>query len=749
MDKHEPQGLEFTDLLTRLLMKPRSLSLISFLLFLLFFGLWVRPVEAHASLSQSLPEANAQLAEPPVQIELYFSEAIEPTFSTIEVLDSNGKRVDNDDSLVDQADPTRLTASLRSMPDGIYTVSWRVLSAVDGHITAGAYPFAVGAVDAAALEAAGRASTQVKVAPGEIVTRWLTFLSVMTLVGGMFFLWLVWRPAIKMTDQRESIQPPWMRVSNVAILILFLASFLWLLLQAGQASGQEFAWPWEPVLSEILFTTRFGALWLARIVFALVLLWLLPQASSGWQRWVALVAGLLMLLTISLGSHAAAQPEPVLPVLSDWLHLTAASIWVGGLIYFLVGILTLRHLEQIKRRRFTVVLIPKFSALALVSVGILVLTGLYATILHVGSFEALVSTTYGRVLLLKLFLILPMLILGAINLLVTRPGMKESEPTGGEKVSRFRRLVSSEVTLGIAVLLSVGILTTLPPAQANVAEPMLSGTEEVEDLQLSLVVSPGRPGLNTFTVTALANGQPLEGAKEVALQFTPATVDLPPSSVQLAEKGDGEYGIEGGYLALPDLWQVQAVVRRDNAFDAFANFNLNVGTATVPGASSQNFPWYWLTGGLLLAAAGLLLLALASMTKSRRQRLVFGGFPAFVLIIVALAVFLNPPGEAAEIVVNPIAPNADSIAIGQELYLQNCVPCHGLTGAGDGPVGRTLNPPPADLTAHTAPGVHPDSRLYDWITNGFADSVMPAFSEQMTDDERWHVVNYIRTLSQP
>ena len=732
-------------------MKPRSLSLISLLLFLLFMGLWVRPVEAHASLVQSVPEANAQLDVPPVQIELYFSEPIEPTFSTIEVLDSNGRRVDNDDSLVDLVDPTRLTVSLRSMPDGIYTVSWRALSAVDSHITAGAYPFAVGAVDATALEAAGRASTQVKVAPGEVVARWFTFLSVMTLVGGMFFLWLVWRPALKIAGMEESIDPPWLRVSNGAILVLLLASLIWLLLQAGQASGQEIAWPWDPVLSEILFTTRFGALWLARIVLALVLLWLLPQARDGWQQWVALLAGLLMLLTISLGSHAAAQPEPVLPILSDWLHLTAASIWVGGLIYFLTGLTATRRLQKIERRQLTATLIPKFSALALLSVGVLVLTGLYATILHVGSLEALVSSTYGRVLLVKLILIVPMLILGAINLLVTRPGMKESESAGGEgdKVSGFRRLVTSEVTLAIAVLLSVGILTTLPPAQTDVAGPMLSGTEKVEDLELSLEVRPGRPGLNTFAVTVLAEGQPLEGAREVALQFTPATVDLPPSSVQLVDQGGGEYGIEGGYLALPDLWQVQLVVRRDNAFDTFANFNLNVGATTSAGASSQNFPWHWLTGSLVLAAAVLFLIALTPMTKSKRQSLVFSGLPALVLVIVGLTALLNPPGERTTIVVNPIAPNADSIAIGQKLYEQNCVPCHGLTGAGDGPVGRTLNPAPADLTAHTAPGVHPDGRLYDWITNGFPESVMPAFSEQMTDEERWHVLNYIRTLSQP
>jgi mono/diheme cytochrome c family protein len=60
----------------------------------------------------------------------------------------------------------------------------------------------------------------------------------------------------------------------------------------------------------------------------------------------------------------------------------------------------------------------------------------------------------------------------------------------------------------------------------------------------------------------------------------------------------------------------------------------------------------------------------------------------------------------------------------------------------------TLIPPPADLYQHTQPGVHPDGRLYDWITNGFSgNSQMPIFKDILTDDDRWNVVNYIRTFA--
>jgi len=734
-------------------MRSRLLSLISLLVLVFLFGRSSQPAAAHASLLQSLPEANATLDRPPAQIELYFSEPIEPGFSTVEVLDGTGNRVDGDDTQVDPLDPTRMTTTLRSMPDGVYTVSWRALSSVDSHVTAGAFPFAVGDVDTGALEAAAQTGAQFKLVPGEVVARWLTYLASMALVGGLFFVIFVWGPASRQMGLDAALLPPWQRLANIALLTLLVASVLWLLSQAGQVSGRSFVAPWDSSLGRVLFTTRFGALWLARLALALALFWLLPRSQAGRRSWLSLGVGLLLLLTISLGSHAAAQPQPWLPILADWLHLAAASVWVGGLIYFFAGLLSIRDLKPADRTGLTALMIPRFSALALVSVSILVLTGSYASIVHVGSLEALMSTAYGRALLLKLVLIIPMLLLGTINLFVTTPNMKLAADGngGGEEVSRFRRLVSSEVILGAAVLLTVGLLTTLPPARVSTISPMLGGEQQADDLRVSLEIVPGRPGLNTFFVEVDADRSTLNEIREVLLQFTPASGDLPPIRARLQEIGNGRYSAEGGFLSLPDLWQIQVAVRRVNAFDAFANFEFNVGGPAdiEPDAGAQMIPWHRLSGAILLVAGLLFVLAARHLLQRRNKTIVYGLPLGLALTVVGLIVFLNPPGGEGEAVVNPIPPNPDSLAIGQELYQQNCLLCHGVSGAGDGPLGRTLNPAPADLTLHTAPGVHPDSRLYDWITNGFPNSVMPAFQETLTDEERWHVVNYIRTLAQP
>ncbi len=293
-------------------MKPRLFATIalSFSISLLLTA----PVFAHALLARSVPEANATLDRVPAQIELFFTETLEPSFSTITVLDSGGAQVDNGDSKLDPADTTHLTVSLRSLPDGVYTVAWKALSAVDGHVTTGSFPFAVGNVDAAALQTAAQASRQIKLSVGEVVSKWLMYLSALALTGGTLFVLAVWQPAYRAVQaEAEGFaieRVPWRRLATSALLGLAVASIFGLLLQAGQASGVEIAAPWDPATGRILFETRFGAWWIARFALTLALAGLLPRAATRRARWIAVGVALLLLLTISLGSHAAAEPRP-------------------------------------------------------------------------------------------------------------------------------------------------------------------------------------------------------------------------------------------------------------------------------------------------------------------------------------------------------------------------------------------------------------------------------------------------------
>jgi len=108
--------------------------------------------------------------------------------------------------------------------------------------------------------------------------------------------------------------------------------------------------------------------------------------------------------------------------------------------------------------------------------------------------------------------------------------------------------------------------------------------------------------------------------------------------------------------------------------------------------------------------------------------------------------FFGQEFTPARFVTNPVLPDAASVATGQALYEAHCASCHGLEGRGDGPNAASLPSPPADFgSGHTA--IHPDGDLYFWIREGIADTQMPAFGEQFTREEVWHLVNYVRRLS--
>src|SRR6185312_3582467 len=108
------------------------------------------------------------------------------------------------------------------------------------------------------------------------------------------------------------------------------------------------------------------------------------------------------------------------------LHLLSASVWVGGLLTLVVGLVMARSLALEQRQAVYAEAIPRFSTLAIIATIILGVTGFYAAWLEVGNLDSLWHTTYGHTLIVKLVTIVPLLLLGAVNLLVIGPGMRRS-----------------------------------------------------------------------------------------------------------------------------------------------------------------------------------------------------------------------------------------------------------------------------------------------------------------------------------
>lgn len=149
--------------------------------------------------------------------------------------------------------------------------------------------------------------------------------------------------------------------------------------------------------------------------------------------------------------------------------------------------------------------------------------------------------------------------------------------------------------------------------------------------------------------------------------------------------------------------------------------------------------WVVLVAGVVLAACGL------RAGPRRREGLAYFLAGCVAASLGGVAVLGARPRPNEELSRNPILPTLQSVSAGQRVYEVHCATCHGPQGAGDGPASASLPKRPADLRVHVP--MHPDGQLFLLISRGIPGSHMPGFSDRLTDEERWHVVNYLRLLA--
>jgi copper transport protein len=712
------------------------------LLVLLPAALRPTPAEAHANLVQSEPPAQAVLQHSPARVRLVYSEAVEPRFIEVTVLDAQRRRVDLGDAALAPGTDNAVTVSLdQALRPGVYTVQWRVVSAVDGHTTAGLVPFTVG--DPGALPAAGAAlpGAQSSASSGGllgVVARWLVVLAAVTLTGSFAFVPLVLAPGLRRLeamaapdpDRRrrgpEDEQPSRQTVAKVgaraserlleiARMMLGVFAVGAVLVLIAETAAARDSGPLAAVgrpMWDLLTQTRRGTLWLARAALIAVLgagLVLVTRdvrrdarvaVNRRWTWGLLTAVGGATLLVQSLGSHAAAlRGQETLAVLVDWVHLLAVALWVGGLVQLTFTLLpALAPLGGPPRTRLLAALVPRFSWIAGPSLAVIVLTGLYQTVRLSDGWRALVEEAWGRALALKLVLFAALALLGAFNLLIVSPRLRRlagrldrpARETAAAVRLHFRRAVMAEVGLAVLILFVVGVLIGTAPGQVQrftpegPFRPFLLDTS-ADGVDGRLAISPGRIGLNRFDLAltvpvadAAGTGAPVPADTQVVLRITTLDRDTGVTEVPMEALSGGRFTAAGTYLSTVGLWEVAAIVRR-------------------PGADEVRLPFQ------------------LSLTEDTGQLQVRSNLPA--------------------------AP----LERGRELYQTHCVSCHGVGARGDGPLAPALNPRPVDLTVHVPQ--HTDRALYDWIANGIPRTAMPAWKGQFSDEEIQAIINYLRQLA--
>ncbi len=452
---------------------------------------FIRFASAHAYLVRSDPAANSILDSAPATMQLWFSENITLEFSGARLLDARGQATDLEIDL-DPVDHSLMVAQLPKLDEGVYSVRWSVHSDTDGHITQGLVIFGIG--QGADLGTATAVETKTAVPWPELLLRWLNFSLYAGLIGGFTMAYFVLNPqsqpptiaGVQRTAQKRMLHLAW-----ICCLSALLVGFAWVAWQAvslagtfsGNLSITNAGWQW-------LSQTQLGFYWWARQITLLVVtanLYYLrgkpPEASgSAWSIALTSIFLLALLLIQSLTSHAAAlTPNTALAVSADALHLLAATFWVGGMLALIAGLLPLvRHNSDFST-------LAKagwgpFGKWAALSVGLIIVTGIYSTIREVGSVNALLTTFYGKTLLFKIGLVLIVGLIGAFNSTLLHPRLAApmarylQKPEGWTPLSlqRLPRLLVTELAVGLLVLLLAAVLTTAPTARgtAFTADPL-------------------------------------------------------------------------------------------------------------------------------------------------------------------------------------------------------------------------------------------------------------------------------------
>ena len=510
---------------------------------------------AHGVLASSEPAGGSSLERAPAAVTLRFTERPDPGLSSVRVLDSRGRVVAGGPAQPIAGRPLELRVPVAGLGAGGYRVSWRIVSAVDGHRTEGVFAFGVGTAGTPQLHASqtvAEVRTGPALSPTAVAGRWAWYWGLTLLVGAAATGLLVFggrlpgRPAL--------------------ILALALAASAAGLVAMTAAARADAGVPLADMLAS---ATGRWLLWRAALLAAAVAAtWRLLTRPAGRVPLLALgLAGGGGMLVHALAGHAAGPSSlRALNLAAQWVHLLAVGVWIGGLAWLLAGLR-----EQAAGGSARAVAL-RFSKLAGIGLAVVVATGVARTVDELGGWARLADSGFGRALDLKLVLFAGLVTLGAFN----RYRLVPLFQAGGRDAlagTRLRRSVGGELGLAAGVLAAAALLSQLapgapagagPPRPASPPVLAASGADWATTVKVTLTVTPGAAGPNRFTATVadFDSGSALP-VDRVELSGNPVSQPgLGTARLELTEAGDGRWLGQGRMLSLAGRWNLTTTIQR-------------------------------------------------------------------------------------------------------------------------------------------------------------------------------------------
>jgi copper resistance protein D len=299
-----------------------------------------------------------------------------------------------------------------------------------------------------------------------IAARFVHFVAAMIVFGISAFRLYAFAgdPTSARQPARAALDASLRRLTTVGALVALLSALAIIPFIAAEMAGAKTAALDPGIWHAVLADTEFGRVWCWRLGFAAALLMLSLAPAGHWWTAATTTAALLLLASLGWVGHAAMDMGGgITHEINQMTHLTAAGIWLGGLVP--LGVLLRRAVRPdgdayIPLARAA---LPHFSQIGYAAVALIAVTGTVNSILLVGSLDALVGTPYGRLLMVKITLVVAMVGLALVNRFRLLPRLRDST-TAIVPLRALFRSVLAEQAIGLLILAVVSVLGTWPPA---------------------------------------------------------------------------------------------------------------------------------------------------------------------------------------------------------------------------------------------------------------------------------------------
>jgi copper transport protein len=469
---------------------------------------------AHAILLTSAPAPSAVLDQSPTEIALFFNEFVDTVFGKIRILDSSGNDVQTVKPIRDASNQSIVRAPISPLEPGTYVVIWRIASS-DSHPVQGSFSFQIGntSADVSAIRN-GQLLERHGLARLFDVIRWVTYLGIVLLIGGIGLLQAV---------RTDRLSPR----STLALMggwaFAAIGTLEGLVAYGPHISGYKIYKAVDLSLLSETLTTQYGKMQLARLVLLGVigaLITVIQFRGTWWWKigaWASLVG---VTLTLSLAGHPVATNPVALSVGLDMLHVLAVSLWVGPLLIIVYD----RNMWLATDESTSAPSLRWFSQTAGFAVPVIVLTGTLQAWLMLDGFGQILDSRYGRTLIVKVCLVIVLIALGAVS----RVAMQRKQS------GSLRQSMGIEVLFGLVILAITSTLVAMPP-KGEIEPAPLSSTIFQGQMIVELSLTSARVGQSeVHVVIARADGTIVQISAATARMSMPSR-NIPNGPIVLAE----------------------------------------------------------------------------------------------------------------------------------------------------------------------------------------------------------------------